>query len=66
VLVDPDVESDDEDKSTSKSDDGEQFACTICRGPFKNAIETVYVLQLSALKQVECCSISCVHAPNGI
>ncbi|RLN67090.1 hypothetical protein BBJ28_00009930 [Nothophytophthora sp. Chile5] len=35
---DPDeVEDEDDDKYVIKSDDEEQFACTICRGPFRNA-----------------------------
>lgn len=31
------------------SDDEEQFACTICRGPFHNAVETMYVALMSTL-----------------
>ncbi|KAF4320349.1 hypothetical protein BBO99_00001259 [Phytophthora kernoviae] len=40
---DPDEEDEDDDKYVIKSDDEEQFACTICRGPFQNAVETMYV-----------------------
>ncbi|KAI9995293.1 hypothetical protein PInf_012345 [Phytophthora infestans] len=40
---DPDEESEDEDKAAMKKKEDEQFACTICRGPFRNAIETMYV-----------------------
>ncbi|GMF21700.1 unnamed protein product [Phytophthora lilii] len=39
--ADPDEESDEEgEKSANKADKNEQFACTICRGPFRNAVET--------------------------
>lgn len=41
--TDPDEESDEEDKNAVKKSDEEQFACTICRGPFRNAVETMYV-----------------------
>jgi hypothetical protein len=43
-VADPDVDDDeDDDKYLIKSDDEEQFACTICRGPFRNAVETTCV-----------------------
>ncbi|KAF1326313.1 Ring finger protein, partial [Globisporangium splendens] len=34
-------DEDDDDKYVIHSDDEEQFACTICRGPFRNAVETI-------------------------
>uniref|UniRef100_K3WRV5 C3H1-type domain-containing protein n=1 Tax=Globisporangium ultimum (strain ATCC 200006 / CBS 805.95 / DAOM BR144) TaxID=431595 RepID=K3WRV5_GLOUD len=38
----PDEDDDeDDDKYVIHSDDEEQFACTICRGPFHNAVETI-------------------------
>ncbi|RLN68072.1 hypothetical protein BBJ28_00001164, partial [Nothophytophthora sp. Chile5] len=43
--ADPDEVEEEDDKYVIKSDDEEQFACTICRGPFRNAVETMYVLQ---------------------
>lgn len=48
MCADPDADDDDDDdKYVIKSDDEDQFACTICRGPFHNAVETMYVLHLT-------------------
>ena len=41
--TDPDKLSDEEDKNRVNKNVEEQFACTICRGPFRNAVETMYV-----------------------
>lgn len=65
-VVDPDVDEDeDEDKYLIKSDDEEQFACTICRGPFRNAVETTWVPfgeLLPADLLTVCRSICCADA----
>ncbi|KAK1944664.1 RING finger protein 113A [Phytophthora citrophthora] len=37
---DPDEESEEEEEKAKKKKNEEQFACTICRGPFRNAVET--------------------------
>ena len=38
-----DDEDEDDEKYVIHSDDEEQFACTLCRQPFTNAVETLYV-----------------------
>lgn len=43
VEVDEEDGEDDAYVIHSDDDDDEQFACTICRKPFRNAIETLYV-----------------------
>lgn len=62
-------DDDDDDKYVIKSDeDEEQFACTICRGPFRKAIETVYVwhcwfwlLGYELISNCVCVLVSCGH-----
>lgn len=75
IAPDPDEEDEDDDKYVIKSDDEEQFACTICRGPFRNAVETTYVSLASPARcpaegggsagrltvSVVCVSLSCGH-----
>ncbi|KAG7381772.1 hypothetical protein PHYPSEUDO_005654 [Phytophthora pseudosyringae] len=68
---DPDEESEDEDKKGSKKNDDEQFACTICRGPFRNAIETIcghLFCEACALKHFKKTSrcFNCKKQTNGV
>jgi hypothetical protein len=37
----------DDEKYVIQSDDEEQFACTICRQPFRRAVETMYTRETS-------------------
>lgn len=67
--ADPDVDEDeDDDQYVIKSDDEEQFACTICRGPFRNAVETKYDMKswndlelLESLTEFAVMPFSCGH-----
>uniref|UniRef100_A0AAV1UTQ7 Pre-mRNA-splicing factor CWC24 n=1 Tax=Peronospora matthiolae TaxID=2874970 RepID=A0AAV1UTQ7_9STRA len=68
---DADEESDEEDKSGNKKGDEEQFACTICRGPFRNALETIcghFFCEACALKHFKKSSrcYNCKKQTNGI
>ncbi|EGZ05068.1 hypothetical protein PHYSODRAFT_348645 [Phytophthora sojae] len=68
---DPDEESDDEDKKAAKSDKEEQFACTICRSPFHNAVETIcghFFCEACALKHFKKTSrcFNCKKQTNGV
>lgn len=40
--TDPDEKSDEEEMDAVKNNNEQQFACTICRGLFRNAVETMY------------------------
>uniref|UniRef100_M4BAI3 RING-type domain-containing protein n=1 Tax=Hyaloperonospora arabidopsidis (strain Emoy2) TaxID=559515 RepID=M4BAI3_HYAAE len=68
---DADEESDEEDKSGNKKGDEKQFACTICRGPFRNALETIcghFFCEACALKHFKKSSrcYNCKKQTNGI
>ncbi|KAF0712241.1 Aste57867_4890 [Aphanomyces stellatus] len=65
-----DSDSDDE-KYVIKSDDEEQFACTICRNPFTNAVETIcghFFCEKCALKRYKKSSLcfNCQKQTNGV
>ncbi|KAH7479869.1 hypothetical protein PRIC1_008579 [Phytophthora ramorum] len=67
---DPDEESD-EDKDGKESEKEDQFACTICRGPFRNAVETIcghFFCETCALKQFKKSSrcFNCKKQTNGV
>ncbi|KAG1693640.1 hypothetical protein DVH05_023044 [Phytophthora capsici] len=69
---DPDEESEDEEKEASKKKkNDEQFACTICRGPFRNAVETIcghFFCESCALKNFKKTSrcFNCKKQTNGV
>ncbi|DAZ97479.1 TPA: hypothetical protein N0F65_009962 [Lagenidium giganteum] len=68
---DPDADDADDDQNGSKNDDKEQFACTICRGPFRNAVETVcghFFCEQCALKNFKKSSrcFNCRKQTNGV
>ncbi|CAI5742224.1 unnamed protein product [Hyaloperonospora brassicae] len=68
---DADQDSDEETKSGDKKDGEEQFACTICRGPFRNALETTcghFFCETCALKHFKKSSrcFNCKKQTNGI
>ncbi|KAG6618578.1 RING finger protein [Phytophthora cinnamomi] len=68
---DPDEESDDESKKAAKDDKEEQFACTICRAPFRNAVETIcghFFCEACALKHFKKTSrcFNCKKQTNGV
>ncbi|ETI38660.1 hypothetical protein PPTG_04666 [Phytophthora nicotianae INRA-310] len=68
---DPDEESEDEDKAATKKKENEQFACTICRGPFRNAVETIcghFFCESCALKNFKKTSrcFNCKKQTNGV
>ncbi|KAF1793198.1 Zinc finger, RING-type, conserved site [Phytophthora cactorum] len=64
-------ESDDDEKTATKTKDEEQFACTICRGPFQNAVETTcghFFCESCALKNFKKTSrcFNCKKQTNGV
>ncbi|CAH0490519.1 unnamed protein product [Peronospora farinosa] len=68
---DPDEISDEEDKNKVKRSAEEQFACTICRGPFWNAVETIcghFFCEACALKHFKKSSrcFNCKKQTNGV
>ncbi|CAI5711230.1 unnamed protein product [Peronospora destructor] len=69
--LDPDAISDEEDKNGIKRSVEEQFACTICRGPFRNAVETIcshFFCEACALKHFKKSSrcFNCKKQTNGV
>ncbi|ETV70841.1 hypothetical protein H257_13622 [Aphanomyces astaci] len=61
----------DDDKYLIKSEDDEQFACTICRNPFTNAVETIcghFFCEKCALKRYKKSSLcfNCKRQTNGV
>ncbi|TMW68459.1 hypothetical protein Poli38472_005927 [Pythium oligandrum] len=73
LSADADDDDDDDDKYVIKSDDedDEQFACTICRQPFRNAVETLcghFFCEQCALKHFKKTSrcFNCKKQTNGV
>ncbi|RHY34361.1 hypothetical protein DYB32_001005, partial [Aphanomyces invadans] len=67
---DDDGESDDDKYVIKSDDDDEQFACTICRNPFTNAVETIcghFFCEKCALKRYKKTSLcfNCRKQTNG-
>ncbi|ETV92585.1 hypothetical protein, variant 1 [Aphanomyces invadans] len=68
---DDDGESDDDKYVIKSDDDDEQFACTICRNPFTNAVETIcghFFCEKCALKRYKKTSLcfNCRKQTNGV
>ncbi|CAH0520558.1 unnamed protein product [Peronospora belbahrii] len=68
---DPDNESDEEEKNATKKSSEEQFACTICRRPFRNAVETIcghFFCEACALKHFKKSSrcFNCKKQTSGV
>ncbi|TDH73123.1 uncharacterized protein CCR75_007601 [Bremia lactucae] len=68
---DPDGESGDDDGKKSTKNEEEQFACTICRKPFRNAVETCcghFFCESCALKNFKKSTrcFNCKKQTNGV
>lgn len=68
---DLDEEDDDDSKHAANARDEEQFACTICRQPFRNAVETIcghFFCEACALKHFKKSSrcFNCKKQTNGV